>query len=227
MAQKLLLVDDDRDLCVLMTRYFTDHGYQVESVYDGRAALARIMRGGLDLIILDVMLPVVEGFEVLRQIRKRSNVPVVMLTARTGHSDRIDGLNAGADDYLPKPFEPDELLARIRAVLRRVGQLDTAEERPIEAAGIRLNPVSREAWIRGAPIALTAIEFDILECLMRAAGRVVSRDELAAVLYQREPNPYERSTDVHISHLRKKLQGADGVIQALRGSGYLLARKER
>lgn len=227
MPQKLLLVDDDRDLCTLMTQYLADHGYQVESACDGRAALARVMRGGLDLIILDVMLPIVEGFEVLRQIRKRSSVPIVMLTARTGHSDCIDGLNAGADDYLPKPFEPDELLARIRAVLRRTGSADSAEERPIEAAGIRLNPGSREAWLQGAPVALTAIEFDILECLMRAAGRVVSRDELAAVLYQREANPYERSIDVHISHLRKKLQGAEGVIQALRGTGYLFARKER
>lgn len=227
MPQKLLLVDDDRELCALMTQYFTDHGYQVESAYDGRAALARAMRSGLDLIILDVMLPIVEGFEVLRQIRKRSSVPIVMLTARTDHSDRIDGLNAGADDYLPKPFEPDELLARIRAVLRRVGKPDIAEERPIEVAGIRLNSASREISIQGAPVALTSIEFDILECLMRAAGRVVSRDELAAVLYQREANPYERSIDVHISHLRKKLQGAEGVIQALRGSGYLFARKER
>lgn len=227
MPQKLLLVDDDRELCALMTQYFGEQGYQVESAYDGRAALARVMRGGLDLIILDVMLPIVEGFEVLRQIRKRSSVPIVMLTARTGHSDRIDGLNLGADDYLPKPFEPDELLARIRAVLRRVSKPEDAEERPVEAAGIRLNPGSREAWIQGAPVALTAIEFDILECLMRAAGRVVSRDELAAVLYQREANPYERSMDVHISHLRKKLQGAEGVIQALRGTGYLFARKER
>lgn len=227
MPQKLLLVDDDRELCALMMQYFAEHGYQVESAHDGRAALARIMRGGLDLIVLDVMLPVVDGFEVLRQIRKRSSVPIVMLTARTSHSDRIDGLNAGADDYLPKPFEPDELLARIRAVLRRAGKPDDVEERLIEAAGVRLNPGSREAWIQGAPVALTAIEFDILECLMRAAGRVVSRDELAAVLYQREANPYERSMDVHISHLRKKLHGAEGVIQALRGSGYLFARKER
>jgi two-component system response regulator CpxR len=225
MPERFLLVDDDRDLCVLMTQYFAEYGFQVESAYDGRAALARLMQGGLDLIILDVMLPIVNGIEVLRQIRKRSRVPVVMLTARARHSDRIDGLNAGADDYLPKPFEPDELLARVRAILRRAGKPDRVEEYPIEAAGIRLNSRSREISIKGTPVALTAIEFDILEYLMRAAGRVVSRDELSAVLYQREANPYERSMDVHISHLRKKLQGTRGVIQGLRGNGYLFVPK--
>lgn len=226
MGQDLLLVDDDRELCALMTEYFSGQGYHVESVYDGLAALARVARGGLDVIILDVMLPVIQGFDVLRQIRKRSSIPIIMLTARTQHSDRIDGLNYGADDYLPKPFEPDELLARIRAVLRRSDKAQYAEPMPIEFSGLRLNPSSREVWAQGTPITLTSIEFDILEYLIRGAGRVVSRDELAAVLYQREANPYERSIDVHMSHLRRKIRTSpECVIRTLRGNGYLLTSR--
>jgi DNA-binding response OmpR family regulator len=225
-GQDLLLVDDDRELCTLMTEYFSGQGYRVESVNDGRAALSRVARGGLDVIILDVMLPVIQGFDVLRQIRKRSSVPIIMLTARTHHTDRIEGLNGGADDYLPKPFEPDELLARIRAVLRRAGKTDYAEQTPLEFSGLRLNPLSREVWADGATISLTTIEFDILEYLMRGAGRVVSRDELAAVLYQREVNPYERAIDVHMSHLRRKIRSShECVIQTLRGNGYLLTSR--
>jgi DNA-binding response OmpR family regulator len=225
-SQCVLLVDDDRELCALMTEYFSARGYSVESAYDGRAALTRVARGGLDVIILDVMLPVIQGFDVLRQIRKRSSIPIIMLTARTEHADRINGFNGGADDYLPKPFEPDELLARMRAIQRRAGKPQYLERAPIEFSDLRLNPLSREVWAQGIPVTLTSIEFDILEYLVRGAGRVVSRDELAAALHQRETNPYERSIDVHISHLRRKIRGSqECVIQTLRGSGYVLTSR--
>jgi two-component system response regulator CpxR len=147
-----------------------------------------------------------------------------MLTARTAQEDRITGLNAGADDYLPKPFGPEELLARVRAVLRRVGNAEMLEPRTISTGGVELNPQTREVWCQGESVEVTKIEFDILEFLMRSAGRTVSRDELMAILYQRESTPYERSLDVHISHLRKKLEGADRtLIQTVRGVGYLFA----
>src|SRR5205807_4275355 len=139
----------------------------------------RALDSGFDLIILDVMLPVIDGFEVLAQIRRRSAVPVIMLTARVEQRDRVAGLDAGADDYLPKPFGPEELLARMRAVLRRAGKAEAAEPEIVEAGGVKLNPRTREVWRQDQPVEVTSIEFDILEILARAAGRTVSRDELA------------------------------------------------
>ena len=221
---RVLLADDDTELCSLMHDYFEPHGYSVDTVHNGRTALGRALDGSYELFILDVMMPVLDGFEVLRQLRKRSSVPVIMLTARTSPADRVDGLNSGADDYLPKPFDPAELLARMRAVLRRAGAGDPAEDRVIACGGLELRPDMREVWLRGEIVALTSTEFDILECLARSAGRVVSRDALAAVLYQREANPFERTLDVHISHLRRKLDNRGEVlIQTVRGEGYLLA----
>jgi two-component system response regulator CpxR len=223
-AGQILLVDDDRELCSLMSDFFSQHGFTLEAVHDGRGGLARALEPGLDLIILDVMLPVLNGFELLAQIRRRSSVPVIMLTARTEQQDRIAGLDAGADDYLPKPFGPEELLARIRAVLRRAGHTGSAKPASVEAAGIRLNSQTREAWLDDAPVELTSIEFDILNLLVRSSGRIVSRDELSAALYQRESTPYERSLDVHMSHLRKKLERGDrALIRTVRGVGYLFS----
>jgi two-component system response regulator CpxR len=209
-----------------MSDFLSPHGFQLEAVHDGRQGLARALEGDFDLVILDVMLPVLDGFELLRIMRKRSAIPVIMLTARTSQDDRITGLNAGADDYLPKPFGPEELLARIRAVLRRVTKAEMAESRTISSGGVELNPRTREVWRQGESVEVTTIEFDILEFLMRSAGRAVSRDELTAILYQRESTPYERSLDVHISHLRKKLEGGDRtMIQTVRGVGYLFASR--
>jgi two-component system response regulator CpxR len=222
--KSILLVEDDIELTLLMTDYFGQHGFDVEAVHDGGAGLARSLEGAFDLIILDVMLPVLDGFELLRQLRKRISTPVIMLTARTGQDDRIAGLNSGADDYLPKPFGPEELLARIRAVLRRTGHTDAAPPQIIEAGEIRLNPATREAWRQNELVEITSIEFDILEVLVRSAGRVVTRDELTAVLYQRRATPYERSLDVHISHLRKKLERDErSLIRTIRGVGYQFA----
>lgn len=206
-----------------MSDFFSQHDFAIEAAHDGPHGLARALEGQYDLVIVDVMLPVLDGFELLKQIRRRSSVPVIMLTARTAQPDRIAGLNAGADDYLPKPFGPEELLARMRAVLRRSGQA-VSQSQETEAGGVRVNSQTREVWIGGEAAELTAIEFDILDFLVRAAGRVVSRNELAAVLYQRESTPYERGLDVHISHLRKKLERAGRVqIRTVRGVGYFFA----
>ena len=226
--RELLLVDDDLDLCALMGDFFAQHGYRTVAVHDGRDALSQFASQRFDLVILDIMMPVLGGFEVLQQLRKRSNVPVIMLTARTAAADRVHGLNLGADDYLPKPFEPEELLARIRAVLRRTGTTESTENRLAESGGVRMNSATREVWLNGQPVNITSIEFDILECLVRAGGKLVSRDALSAVLYQRETTPYERAIDVHISHLRRKLEHEDvGVIHTIRGAGYILARRSR
>ncbi len=219
----ILLVDDDADLCALMSDFFAQSGIGLEAVYDGRRGLARALEGNFDLVLLDVMLPVLNGFEVLRQIRRRSAVPVIMLTARTEQQDRITGLDAGADDYLPKPFGPDELLARIRAVLRRSGK-SAGKSAVTEAGPIRINCESRQALLEGEPLELTSVEFDILDVLVRSAGRAVSRDELSAILYQRPATPFERSLDVHVSHLRKKLERTERVaIGTVRGVGYMFS----
>jgi two-component system response regulator CpxR len=217
----VLLIEDDPELCQLMNEFFVQHGIQLEVAGDGRRGLSRAIEGEHDLILLDVMLPGLDGFEVLRLLRRRSSKPVIMLTARTEQRDRIAGLDAGADDYLPKPFAPGELLARIRAVLRRARQSAMAKPEQLESSGVGVNTGSREAWTGEAPLELTGIEFDILEFLLRSPGQVVSRDQLMTVLYQREASPFERSLDVHISHLRKKLGGNRDLIRTIRGSGYM------
>jgi two-component system response regulator CpxR len=222
-GRTILLIEDDKELCSLMTDYFVQQGFRIEAAHDGRLGLARALDGEFDLIILDAMLPVLDGFELLRQLRKRRATPVIMLTARTARVDRIAGLDAGADDYLPKPFEPDELLARIRAVLRRSSPSE-APAQEVTSGGVRINPQTREAWYCGDPLEMTGLEFDLLELLVRAAGRTVSRDELAAAMFQRKSTPYERSIDVHISHLRKKLERDDRTpIRTIRGVGYQFA----
>lgn len=222
-GRSILLVDDDHKLGVLMSEYLSTHGFHLEVAEDSRAGLALAISGRCDLVILDVMLPTVDGFEVLRQLRRRSAVPVIMLTARAAPADRIEGLEAGADDYLPKPFEPRELLARVRAVLRRSGHVTRPRPAIIEMGDIQLNSTTREVRRRGEPVQLTSIEFDILDLLMRRAGRIVSRNEIASILYQREATPYERTLDVHISHLRRKLENDRPLIKTIRGVGYLLS----
>lgn len=223
-TRPILLIEDDPDLCGLMKDFFAPYGLRIESAPDGREGLARALNENYELIILDVMLPVIDGFEVLRQVRKSSDVPIIMLTARTGRRDRIAGLDHGADDYLPKPFEPEELLARIRAILRRSSKTGRRAQL-VEVANLKLDPQGRTVWRNGETVPLTSIQFDILEILMRAAGRIVSRDEITTILHQRPSTPYERSLDVHVSHLRKKIAENDGpMIQAVRGKGYLLTK---
>ena len=217
----LLLVDDDKELCGMMKEFFAGAGHRLDCEYDGSRGLACAASGTYDLVILDVMLPVIDGFGVLQQLRRRKDVPVILLTARVQHHDRILGLNAGADDYLPKPFDPDELLAQIRAVLRRTNAAKGI--RDVTIGDIRINATKREVWIAGPPADLTEMEFDLLEILMRSAGRVNSRDELTLALFERKASPYDRILDVHISHLRKKLEGGRSMIRTIRGVGYVFA----
>ena len=220
----MLMVDDDVELCVLMTEFLGAHGFRLTAAHDGTSGLNLALKGGWDLVILDVMLPVLNGFEILRLLRRRSNVPVIMLTARAEERDRVEGLEEGADDYLVKPFSAVELLARVRAVRRRTADAGALAARVIERGDLRLDVGSREVHGGGARIAISESEFAILEVLVRAAGRTVSRDELAAVLYQREATPFERSVDVHVSHLRKKLEPhSRAVIRSARGVGYVLS----
>jgi two-component system response regulator CpxR len=217
----VLLIDDDVELSELMKEFFIPRGITINAVHDGQRGLAEALERAYDLILLDVMLPGLDGFELLRQLRRRSLVPIIMLTARTGRADRIAGLDAGADDYLPKPFEPDELIARVRAVLRRSGRLNTHSNQVLEVNGVRMAPGTRQAWSKGTALDLTTIEFDILELLVRAAGRIVSRSEVIAAIHQRPASPLERSLDVHVSHLRKKLGTLGELIQTIRGVGYM------
>jgi two-component system response regulator CpxR len=220
-VRSILVIDDDVALCTLIAEFFTAHDFRVDAVHEGAGGLATALLGKHDLILLDVMLPVLDGFQVLQQLRKRTAVPVILLTARSAQQDRIAGLDAGADDYLGKPFGPHELLARVRAVLRRTSHTRTAAG-PVVQGDIELNPKSREVLKAKLPVVVTSFEFDILELLMRSAGHVVSRDELATVLYRREATPFERSIDVHISHLRRKLEtGSRPLIRTVRGVGYL------
>jgi two-component system response regulator CpxR len=216
----VLLIDDDVELCALMREYFGEHGMLLESVHDGRRGLRRALSGGHDIVLLDIMMPELDGLEVLRQLRRQSSASVIMLTARNAPADRVAGLEAGADDYLPKPFGPDELLARIRAVLRRSGRL-SAPAGTIEASGVRLHPARRDVEVENSLVEMTSTEFDVLEVLVRSAGRVVSRRELTAVLYQRPASPFDRVLDVHVSHLRKKLGSRGDLIRTVRGVGYL------
>jgi len=217
----LLLVDDDTELCGMMKEFFAEAGHRLHCAYNGRDGLDCALTGAYDLVILDVMLPVFDGLTVLQQLRRRKDVPVIMLTARVQRQDRILGLNSGADDYLPKPFDPDELLARIRAVLRRTEIAASKDSKVLTTGDIQLNATTREAWIRGSRVELTEMEFDLLEMLMRSAGRIVSREEITAALFERAGTPYDRFLDVHISQLRKKLEDGRRLIRTVRGVGYV------
>src|SRR5262245_50248564 len=218
----ILLIDDDVQLCGLLTKFLSGRGIRIDAVHDGGSGLARAQEHRHDLVLLDIMLPVIDGLEVLTHLRKRTTVPVIMLTARSADDDRIAGLEAGADDYILKPFNPNELLARVRAVLRRSRRISTSGVL-LELGEFTLNSATREAWKIGMPIELTVSEFDIFEALMKSEGRPVSRDALAEILYGREATPLERSIDVHISNLRKKLEGSNrtALIRSVRGVGYV------
>ena len=220
---KILLIDDDAELCTLLIELLTREGFAVECEHEGKRGLDRALHGGFDLVILDVMLPGLDGFEILRRLRAESRIPVLMLTARGEDIDRISGLEMGADDYLGKPFNTRELLARIRAILRRLERPPSAEG-PLEVNGVRIDPGTRQVTAIGRPVELTTIEFDILEFLMRSAGQVRSRDDLMEHLYNRKATAYDRSVDMHISHLRKKLETGRPLIKTIRGVGYQFCR---
>lgn len=220
----ILLVDDDAELCSLLSAFLKREGFTVECEHEGNVGLTKALAGEHDLVVLDVMLPGIDGFEILRRLRQQSKVPVLMLTARGEDVDRIIGLELGADDYLPKPFNPRELAARIRAILRRYEKRPAAVSVRLEINGVVLDPGTREVVSGGRHVDLTTFEFDILELLMRSAGRVLSRDALMENFYNRKATAYDRSIDMHISHLRKKLEHGTTLIKTIRGVGYQFCR---
>ncbi len=232
MADRLLFVDDDREFCSLMRDYLSGELFEVSAVHDGLAALAALKAHPYDIVVLDVMMPLKNGLDVLRELRQFSRIPVVMLTARGEDLDRIIGLEVGADDYVPKPCNPRELVARLRAVLRRT-QATTPDER--EAAGVlriadlELRPTEHRVLCNGQELGLTSAEYATLEVLLRHAGQVVRKPALMQAAFDRRLGPYDRSLDMHISRLRRKLgpdaRGAER-IKTVRGVGYLYVRDQ-
>ena len=227
---RVLIVDDDVELCELVSEYLSGEGFEVEAVHDGNEGLKRSLTGEHVLVVLDIMLPGMNGLDVLRNLRKHSRIPVLILTARGDDVDRIVGLEIGADDYLPKPFNPRELMARVRAILRRShGDTQSAAGEKVTVGDVELDPASRVVRRAGDPVELTSVEFALLEALMRAAGQVVTREQLAQNVLGRRFMPYDRSIDVHVSKLRRKLgdQSADAErIKTIRGVGYVFTRPE-
>ena len=231
---RILVIDDDRELCELLSDYLGREGFHVESRNHGEEGAAQALAGDYTLVVLDVMLPGMNGFDVLRKIRETSKVPVIMLTARGDDIDRIVGLELGADDYLPKPFNPRELIARIRAVQRRLEDtapvsIQPAGDSKLLVGDITLCPTNRSVKQNGLNVDLTSVEFTLLEVLLRQAGTVISREELVERALGRRLSAYDRSIDVHVSALRKKLGkqfGQEERIKTIRGIGYLYARSE-
>jgi two-component system response regulator CpxR len=229
-VEDILLIDDDVELCSMLTEYLGRYGFRIVSVHRGDTGLRTARERPWALILLDVMLPGMDGFEVLKQLRAVSPVSVLLLTARGDDVDRIVGLEIGADDYLPKPFNPRELLARMRAILRRSSGAESESRSDTRSAALRvddleLDPAARTVLTKGRNVELTDVEFALLEALMRSPGKVVPREELAERVLGRKFNPFDRSLDMHVSRLRRKLDevsaGGDQV-KTIRGAGYQL-----
>lgn len=224
---RVLLVDDDRELTAMLGEYLAREGFDVEAAHDGAQGEAEALSGRYDIIVLDVMMPRLSGIEVLRRIRARSEVPVLLLTARGDNVDRIAGLELGADDYVPKPSSPGELVARLRAILRRTGtrRPDSAGPEILTCGPLVLNPAARTAVWQGRPLELTGTEFSLLEELVRHAGQLVSKQQLSLNALGRPLTRFDRRIDVHISSIRQKL-GLRGDNQSwivsVRGQGYQL-----
>ena len=227
--QRVLVIDDDVGLCELVAEYLEPEGYRVEAVHDGESGVERALSAEHELAVLDVMLPGINGFEVLRRIRARSRLPIVMLTARGDDVDRIVGLEIGADDYLPKPFNPRELVARINAVLRRARPDDAAEKQARETLRVgdmEMDERTRTVRRAGEIIELTAVEYDLLKKLLQTPGHVLTKEELVKDVLHRNLSPFDRSIDMHVSNLRRKLgPQVEGMerIKTVRGIGYIYA----
>src|SRR5210317_780292 len=221
MSQTILIADDDTELCELLREYLGQEGFEVRLAHDGEQALAESRRPGLDAMVLDIMMPRMNGIDVLRSLRKESDLPVIMLTARGDDLDRIIGLELGADDYLAKPANPRELLARIRAILRRSKMHSTVAS--LEVDDLVLNQAGRELRCNNHQVDLTSTEFSILQLLLQRSGEVVEKKDLYLAALGREPVAYDRSIDMHVSNLRRKLgpapNGAER-IETIRGIGY-------
>ena len=222
----VLLIDDDVELCSMLTVYLGRNGFRVSTAHRGDTGLKAARERRWSLILLDVMLPGIDGFEVLKQIRTASKVSVLLLTARGEDVDRIVGLEIGADDYLPKPFNPRELLARMRAILRRSSNTEPDETGVLHVQNLELDPAARKALQDGKKLDLTDVEFALLEALMRSPGKVVSREELSESVLGRRFDPFDRSLDMHVSRLRRKLgerKSENDQVKTIRGAGYQLA----
>ena len=223
---EILIIDDDIELCNLLTDFLSREGFSCSFEHTGNSGLERIREQRFELVILDVMLPGMDGMETLRKIRLASEVPVIMLTARGEESDRITGLELGADDYLPKPFNPRELSARIKAILRRFqnDRTGTRDHEVLESEGIKLDSSTRTLYLNDKPQKITSIEFDFLAVLMKHAGEIVTRETLSEEVLDREFSPLDRSIDVHIGQLRRKIgprNNGDQRIKTVRGTGYI------
>lgn len=221
--KRLLLIDDDIELCAMLEEYLTAEGFSVTALHDGESGVNAALGGDIDVVILDVMMPRMNGIDALRRIRTAGDLPVMMLTARGDDVDRIVGLELGADDYLPKPFNPRELVARLRAILRRGNA--TNGSAVLHAGQLTVRPAERTADWRGQTLHLTSTEFNLLEVLARRAGHVVSKAELSEQALGRPLTRFDRSIDMHMSKLRNKLATQDGdrsPIQTVRGVGYQL-----
>ena len=227
MSSRVLLIDDDVRLHELLTSYLASNGFHVTGASDGLRGLTALAAGTFDVVLLDLMMPGIDGIEVCRRIRAKSTIPIVMLTAKGDETDRVVGLELGADDYVAKPFSPRELLARMRAVLRR-SRPEAATER-LTAGDIVIDVPARSVTVAGEEVELTGIEFDLLVALARRPGRVIAREALLSEAGRGDVNVSERTVDVHISHLRQKL-GDDPrsprLIKTVRGIGYVLARDD-
>jgi two-component system response regulator CpxR len=223
---RVLIVDDDVQLCRLLEERLSTEGFTIEAVHEGSRGLERALSTEHALVVLDLMLPGMGGLDVLRRLRKQSPVPVLILTARGEDAERIQGLELGADDYVPKPFNPRELIARIRAILRRTARVFTSTS-PIVVGDLRLDPAAREVYLNEQALNLTSVEFTLLETLVRDAGHVLTREQLTETVLGRKLGPFDRVIDVHVSNVRKKLGSArDGQrIKAVRGSGYLFVSR--
>ena len=225
--ESILVVDDDVEMCGMLAEYLQSEGLQVETVHNGEHGLKRALSGGHSLILLDIMLPKINGIEVLRRLRTESNARVLLLTARGEEVDRIIGLEVGADDYVPKPFSARELLARIRAILRRPATGPAANSRGsslVVLGDVEMDKGTRSVRRAGSDVELTALEFNLLELLLRMAGQVVTRERVAAAIMGRQFSPFDRSIDVHVSKLRRKLgPQASGQerIKSIRSVGYI------
>jgi len=227
--QPVLVIDDDVGLCELVAEYLEPEGYKVEAVHNGEAGVERALSGEHALAVLDFMLPGINGFEVLRRVRARSRLPIVMLTARGDDVDRIIGLEIGADDYLPKPFNPRELVARINAVLRRARPEEPEAKGGMErlsVGDVEMETGTRVVRRAGETVELTVVEYDLLVMLLRSPGQIVTREELMRDVLHRSLSPFDRSIDMHVSHLRKKLGHRIGDVERIktvRGVGYIYA----
>ncbi|CAN5417452.1 response regulator transcription factor [soil metagenome] len=222
---RLLLIDDDQKFCRLISDYLSRYGYEVSAVHDGNAGLELSVGHGFDAIILDVMLPGLDGYAVLRKLREQTQIPVLMLTALGDETDRIVGLEIGADDYLPKTFSPRELLARLRAVLRRTKAAEQSTKTEIILGSLTIDLLARRANLGDELLALTPVEFDLLVVLAQAKGRVQTREHLLNEIRERNYDIFDRTIDVHISALRRKLQDDPKnprFIRTVRAAGYML-----